>query len=106
MNEFQLSPEQVVALKGLHKSQRDRKKADRVKAVVLLGTGWTVPHVAEALLVDASTVRLWRELYQQGGTDELLTFHYQGKASKLTDWHFAECLFCNNLQLCATLCNW
>ena len=90
MEEFSLSPEQVVALKALHKSQRDRKKADRVKAVVLLGSGWSVAEVAEALLVDVKTVRLWRELYQQGGTDELLTLHYQGKESKLTDAQQAE----------------
>ena len=90
MEEFQLSLEQVAALKALHKQQRDRKKADRVKAVVLLGTGWSVPQVAEALLVDVSTVRLWREKYQQGGEDELLTLHYQGKESKLTDAQQAE----------------
>jgi len=90
MNEFPLSSEQVVALKALHKRQRDRKKADRVKAVVLLGAGWSVPQVAEALLVDATTVRLWRDLYQQGGEEKLLTLLYKGAEAKLTDAELAE----------------
>ena len=84
VDNFQLSPTQTAALKVLHKAQRDRRFADRLKAIIHLGNGWTVGAVAEALLVDVTTVRLWRELYQQGDTDELLTLHYQGKASKLT----------------------
>ena len=81
---FCLTPKQVATLKVLHKAQRDRRLADRIKSIVLLGTGWSVAEVAQALLVDESTVRLWYEKYQQEGTDELLTLHYQGKEPSLT----------------------
>ena len=42
MDDFRLNPKQVVALKKLHKAQRNRRLADRIKSVVLLGTGWSV----------------------------------------------------------------
>jgi len=73
MEDFQLTTDQIFSLKALHRTLRDRKKADRVKAVVLLGTGWTSQQVAEALLVDEKTVRTWFEKYQLGGEEKLLT---------------------------------
>jgi transposase len=84
MNDFRLTHQQVAALKVLHKAQRDRRLADRVKSIVLLGTGWSVADVAQALLVDESTIRLWYEKYQQDGKQGLLTLQYQGKAPSLT----------------------
>jgi len=84
MDNFQLTAQQLAALRALHKKQRDRMKADRIKAIVLLGTGWSVTDVAQALLVDATTVRLWHEKYQLGGDKELLALHYQGKSPSLS----------------------
>jgi transposase len=83
MDEFRLTAEEVRSLRALHRSCRDRRLADRVKAVVLLGTGWTVIDTAEALLLDEDTVRSYRQAYQQGGTDLLLTVRYQGSEPKL-----------------------
>jgi transposase len=39
--------------------------------------------MAEALLLDEDTVRSYRQAYQQGGTDLLLTVRYQGSEPKL-----------------------
>jgi len=58
MDDFQLTFQQITSLKALHRLQRDRRFADRIKAVVLLGSGWTVTQVAEVLLVDEKTIRL------------------------------------------------
>ena len=55
----------------LHRLQRDRKIADYVKVVVILGTGWTVAMVAETFLGDEQTVRLWWEKYDHDGEKEL-----------------------------------
>ena len=41
--------------------------------------------VAEALLVDEKTIRIWHEKYVHGGEDELLTLFYVGKAPLLSD---------------------
>ena len=49
MDEFRLTAKQITTLHALHRKQRDRRFADRIKAIVLLGTGLSV---AEALLID------------------------------------------------------
>jgi len=85
MDNFQLTSKQITSLKALHRLQRDRKIADRVKAVVLLGSGWSVAKVAEALLVDETTIRLWWEKYEHGGDEELTTLCYAGKEPYLSE---------------------
>jgi transposase len=90
MNDFRLTTKQIEALKAKHRKQRDRRFADRVKAIVLLGTGWSAAAVAEALLVDTTTIYNWLELYQLGGTDELLALHYQGAETKLNEIQLQE----------------
>ena len=85
MTDFRLTDKEIAALKRVHRKQRDRRLADRIKAVVHLGSGWSVSQVAEALLLDETTVRNWLEKYQQGGTDELLTLCYSGKEPLLTE---------------------
>ena len=73
MDEFRLTPQQIAALKALHRKQRDRRFADRLKAIILLGSGWSVADVAQALLIDETTVRNWFDKYQHDGEEELLT---------------------------------
>ena len=85
MDDFRLTDNQIAALKALHKTQRDKRFAYRINAIILLGSGWSVAEVANALLVDETTVYNWRDLYQQGDTDALLTLHYEGKSASLTD---------------------
>lgn len=43
-------------LKELHKQEKNRRDADRIKAVLLSDTGWTYKKIAEALLLDEETV--------------------------------------------------
>ena len=90
MQDFHLTSQQIAALLVLHKKQRDRKKADRVKAIVLLGSGWSASEVAHAPLIDESTVRHWYDKYQQSGIDLLLTLCYQGRAPSLSERQQAE----------------
>ncbi len=85
MEEYQRSPEQIASLKALHRTLRDRKKADRVKAVVLLGTGYPVAQVAEILFLDETTVRNYYEKYVQGGEEGLLTLFYTGRHASLSE---------------------
>ena len=85
MDDFQLTAQQIAALRSLHRIQRDKRLADRIKAIVHLGSGWSVKEVADALLIDEKTVSLWLEKYQRGGKEELLAMYSQGKSSSLTD---------------------
>ena len=90
MDSFRLTTKQVATLRTLHHSLRDKRLAYRVNAIILLGSGWSVAEVAQALLVDETTLYLWLEKYQHGGKDELLALHYQGKACSLTEQQQTE----------------
>ena len=57
MLDYTLSPEQLDELRAAHRGTQDKREADRIKAVVVLATGWTAEEVAEILQVDANTVR-------------------------------------------------
>ncbi|MGH9802199.1 MAG: helix-turn-helix domain-containing protein [Blastocatellia bacterium] len=71
-------------MRQAHAELRDKRGADRVKAVILLGSGWSVAKVADALLIDANTVRTYFRRYQQGGLEELLQMHFVGRTAFLT----------------------
>lgn len=85
MDDYRLTTGQITSLKALHRTLRDKRLADRVKAVVLLGTGWTPQQVAEVLLLDEKTIRSYFVQYHEDGEKGLIQLHYQGKAPSLTD---------------------
>ena len=73
MKNFELSPEEIKALRFAHKKERRNvSKAYRINAVILLGTGWTVQQVAEALLLDEDTLSNYIKKYKEGGFSNLL----------------------------------
>jgi transposase len=82
MNGFKLTEKEINSLKTAHRGCRDKRLADRIKSVVLLGTGWTVSETAEALLLDEDTVRTYSQKYQQGGLNGLLTMRHKGSVPK------------------------
>jgi len=67
MKDYELAKEKIIELEKLHCSLRDKRQADRVKAVVALSKGWSAAQVAEILLFDEKTSRHYFERYQQGG---------------------------------------
>ena len=87
MKGFALTQDEIASLRAAHRRCKDKRLADRIKAVVLLGTGWTVAATAEALLLDEDTVSRYGQKYQQGGIDTLLTMCYQGSLPKLDFKH-------------------
>jgi hypothetical protein len=40
MKDYKLSKEKIAELGALHRSLRDKRQADRVKAVIALSRGW------------------------------------------------------------------
>ena len=73
------SEEQTAALRTLAVS-RDRGEADRARAALLMLSGWTSPHIAEAFGVREDTVRLWRSDFARGGIEALKTSPAPGPA--------------------------
>jgi len=90
MKDYALSKEQTVELEKLHRSLRDKRQADRVKAVLALSKGWSAAQVAEILLFDEKTSRKYFEYYQQGGGQALLDDNYSGAEPKLDEHQMRE----------------
>ena len=85
MRNFSLSPEQLVELRAAHKAERNRRAAYKINAVILLGTGWTLTEVSEALLLDDETLRSYVEKYRTDGLSTLLQTNYAGRRPRLDD---------------------
>ena len=90
MKDYELSKETIVELEKLHRGLRDKRQADRVKAVIALSKGWSAVQVAEILLFDEKTSRHYFERYQQGGIPALMDDHYPGAEPKLDEHQMSE----------------
>lgn len=62
-----LAPEVRAQLLLQHKKERDRRVADRIKAVILRDEGWTYDTIAEALLLSEEGVRQHLKDYESSG---------------------------------------
>ncbi len=90
MKDYTLSKEKVAELEKFHRSLRDKRRADRVKAVIALSKGWSATQVAEILLFDEKTSRHYFERYQKGGLQTLLEDNYHSAESKLNEFRIKE----------------
>jgi hypothetical protein len=54
-----LTGEQYYDLRMLHKRSREKRVCDKIKAILMLDSGYTYDHIAEVLLLDDSTIRRW-----------------------------------------------
>lgn len=79
-----LTADQVLELRQEHKKERDKKLADRIKAVLSLNSGHEYSQVAQILLLDEVTLRRYVNQYQERGIDGLLEMRYRGGKSSLT----------------------
>jgi transposase len=74
----------VLALRAAHRKQKDKKLADRIKAVLMLNDGFTYPEIVKALLLDEVTLRRYLKKFQKKGVLGLTELHYMGHITKLT----------------------
>lgn len=65
------------------KIEGQRRYADRIRVILLLDQEWTYKKIAEALFLDEGTIANYRKRYVNGGIEELINDHYQGKRSTL-----------------------
>ena len=75
-----LSISERVALTKRHRSEKDGRTRDRIKAVLLYDKGWTFQKIAEALLLNQETVSAHIREYQE---DKKLSIETGGSESKL-----------------------
>ncbi|MDO4571708.1 MAG: helix-turn-helix domain-containing protein, partial [Planctomycetia bacterium] len=71
MENYRLTEKNLNELRHAHKKAKEKWLADRIKAVFLLGCGWSVGDVAEALMMDEKTVRSHFQTWESGGVDAL-----------------------------------
>jgi transposase len=90
MRDYELSAKEITKLERTHRSLRDKRQADRIKAVIALAKGWSAAQIAEILLFDEKTSRHYFDRYQQGGIDALLDDNYSGAEPKLTEQQMSE----------------
>jgi transposase len=90
MKDYTLSKEKIAELEKFHRSLRDKRQADRIKAVIALSKGWSAVQVAEILLFDEKTSRHYFERYQKDGLQALLDDNYSGAESKLDKHQMSE----------------
>ena len=68
----------------------NQKKADRIKAILMLNNGYSQGEIAEILLLDESTIWRWHHLFKSKGIKGLLKDNYQGGTAKLTECQITE----------------
>ena len=110
MNGYRLTDPELADLHVLHRELTDKRQADRVKAVILLGSGdgWTPSQVAQILLLDRTTVRRYYRDYPKGGVSRLLETNYFRRRGYLTpeqehelDGYLKEHLHITAKSICA-----
>ena len=82
---YSLTAQEIANLEVAHRQAKDKRYADRLKTVYLLGKGWSVTQVAEALMMDRVTVRTHYKRYRKGGLPALQKFEAGGSESFLDE---------------------
>jgi transposase len=90
MKNYTLPAHELAQLRLEHRTTKEKRHADRLKAVFLLGSGWSPQQVAEALLIDPDSVRNHFKRYQHGGVRGLLSMAYRGGETWLNTEQFIE----------------
>jgi len=71
-----LNQEEEKALKILHKTTKDRKKADRIKTILLLNKGFSYTQISEILLLDDKTIKNIEDKYLSDWKEKFLDDNY------------------------------
>ena len=80
-----LSNEEEQELRTLHRTMKDKRKAYRINAIILLNRGYTKTEVERILLIDRKSIIKYEKDFRKGGVDKLLRdeyFLYSGKLSE------------------------
>lgn len=68
----------------MHRKEQDKRKAYKINALILLGSGWTYEQVSIALMLDISTLSRWVRSYTNGGLEQLCGNKYKGSSPRLS----------------------
>lgn len=77
-----LSQEEKQALEIKHSQEKNHRKADRIKTILLRDEGWSLSRISQALRVHNDTVSRYISDYLN---NDNLTFNYQGSKAQLNE---------------------
>lgn len=72
-------------LETLHKSCKERRKADKIKAILMLDKGYSYQEISSILMLDDSTIRDYYKIYKDFGISELISDNNKGTSKSLTE---------------------
>lgn len=87
MKGFELTAKELQKLRAAHKSARSVSARDayKINAIILLGSGWDIDEVTEALLLDDETLRSYVKKYREHGIESILKTNYLGSKGRLNE---------------------
>lgn len=83
MKGFYLEAAELATLRIAHKSEQYKRSAYKINAVILLGSGWKLKKVEEALLLDSETLRNYVARYREGQLTGLIATDHKGSVCRL-----------------------
>lgn len=85
-----LTSEERESLRKRHKLEKDGRRKDRIKFVILFNDGWSYSEISKVLLLDDQTLRNYWKSYETEGMNSLLSFHYTGRPTILSKIEYQE----------------
>jgi len=87
MKGFKLSAKKIQELHAAHKAARRTfaREAYKINSIILLGSGWEINEVAEALLLDDETLRSYVKKYREHGIEGAIKTNYHGRECQLNE---------------------
>lgn len=79
-----ISSEEKAILLKLHRSLKDKRYADRIKAVLMISNGYTHQETANVLLLDQDTITKCIKKYFNKGVEALISDNFVEYSGKLT----------------------
>src|SRR3990167_10012862 len=84
MREIELTEIERIEYKRQHKICKDKKKADRIKAILLLDKNFTLKQVSDILLIDENTIINWKDrFFEKRDNKDWLKDNYSGYDGRL-----------------------
>ncbi len=82
--------EQLNELRQAHRQAKNKRDADRIKAIYSLAVGHNITQVASILMLDEETLRNYKNQYEEGGIPALLKNDHKGSMCRLSDAEIEE----------------
>lgn len=90
MKTFKLTIDETNALRRAHRLTKDKRAADRIKAVYLVSRGKSAREIAEVLMLDEDSIGNYRKRYEEGGIEALVKDDYKGSEALLSVSELSE----------------